>query len=263
MAETVDSLHLPRILCLHGGGTNARVFKIQCRAIESALADKYRFAYAEAPYECPAEGDVESVYEGYGPFKRWLRWDEDHDKWDDATMAGHIEGNIKTAMDADDELGATGTWVGILGFSQGARVAASLLLKQQVRAERLGKDKAGSTWKFGVFLAGRAPLVSLDPEVFQSSMLSDPSQIGLSGEPDPEDVESEEHVIRLHTVHMQGRYDPTLDLQQDLLETYCDPDAVRVLEWDAGHRLPVKPADVEPLVDYILDISEESGALAE
>jgi pimeloyl-ACP methyl ester carboxylesterase len=258
MANTEHNLHLPRILCLHGGGTNARIFKAQCRVIERSLKAHFRLAYAEAPYVCQPGPDVVSVYAEYGPFKRWLRWLPEHKELDNETTTRDIERNIQSAMDEDDRQGATGPWVGLLGFSQGAKLAASLLFKHQKRQEKFGADKAGSTWRFAVVMAGRAPLVSFDPETFTSSMLGDPSQIGLSGPPDLMEAASEGHILKLPTIHVHGLYDPSLQLHRDLLEDYCDGDSVRVLEWEGGHRVPLKATDVNPLVDYILEIAEET-----
>lgn len=261
MASKEGDLQLPRILCLHGGGTNARIFKAQCRVIERTLKPHFRFAYAEAPYECEPGPDVVSVYADYGPFKRWLRWLPEHKELDDGTTREDIMRNIQAAMDADDKLGASGPWVGLLGFSQGAKLAASLLFQHQKRAEKFGEAKAGSTWKFAVLLAGRAPLVCLDPDTFSSTMLNSPSQIGLSGPPDLMDAASEDHLLSLPSIHVHGLYDPGLDLHRDLLENYCDGDTVRVLEWEGGHRVPLKGTDVNPLVEYILEIAEDTGAL--
>lgn len=261
MAAKEDNLHLPRILCLHGGGTNARIFKAQCRVLARELKPHFRLAYAEAPYECEPGPDVVSVYAEYGPFKRWLRWLPEHQEIDDETTKDDIMRNLYAAMDADDKLGADGPWVGLLGFSQGAKLAASLLFRHQKRVEKFGEGKADSTWKFAVLMAGRAPLVSLDPDTFKSTMLSRPSQIGLSGLADLMDAASEDHLLTLPSIHVHGLYDPGLDLHRDLLENYCDGDTVRVLEWDGGHRVPLKATDVNPLVEYILEIADETGAL--
>lgn len=65
------TLHRPRILCLHGGGTNAHIFRAQCRSLSYALAPHFRLAYAEAPFLSDPGPDVASVYADCGPFKRW------------------------------------------------------------------------------------------------------------------------------------------------------------------------------------------------
>lgn len=256
-----STLHLPRILCLHGGGTNARIFRMQCRVLSRMLEPYFRFVYAEAPFESPAGPDVLSVYADYGPFKRWLRWLPDHPEVEDHAAIADIDAQLKDAMAADDRAGAKGPWVGLLGFSQGAKLSASLLFRQQIRAAKLGRAKAGSDWKFAVLMAGRAPIVNLEPSLFASSMLSAPSQIGLSDRPDLVEMMKGEHVLKIPTIHVHGLKDPGLHLHRELLEDYCDPDTTRLIEWNGEHRVPLKGTDVQPLIDQILDVARETGAL--
>ncbi|OGM39934.1 monooxygenase [Aspergillus bombycis] len=132
IAPTNDStLQLPRILCLHGGGTNARIFRMQCRVLERMLRPHFRLVFAEAPLPARPGPDVTSVYKDYGPFKAWLRVRPE----DPAQAAGDIvraiEDSLGAARRADDRQGATGDWVGLLGFSQGAHLAAGILATQQ------------------------------------------------------------------------------------------------------------------------------------
>ncbi|KAI2616781.1 serine hydrolase FSH [Hypoxylon sp. NC1633] len=256
-----STLHLPRILCLHGGGTNARIFKAQCRVLSRMLEPYFRLAYAEAPYESTAGPDVLSVYAEHGPFKRWLRWIPEQAEVDDETAIADINASLKDAMDADDRAGATGPWVALLGFSQGAKLAASLLFKQQVRTAKLGRAQAGSDWKFAVLMAGRAPIVNLDPDVFKSSMLGLPSQIELRTTPDLMEMMSGNHILRLPTIHVHGLLDPGLNLHRDLLEEYCDPNTAKLLEWDGDHRVPLKGTDVQPLVNEIINVARDTRAL--
>ncbi|KAI1086321.1 serine hydrolase FSH [Rostrohypoxylon terebratum] len=262
MAQQEDAtLELPRILCLHGGGTNARIFKMQCRVLSRSLASYFRFVYAEAPFESSAGPDVLSVYAEYGPFKRWLRWLPGQPEVEDDTAIEAIDAQLKQAMDEDDRAGATGPWVGLLGFSQGAKLSASLLFRQQVRAEKLGASQAGSDWKFAVLMAGRAPIVNLAPDVFQSSMLHHPSQIGLMGGPDLMDIMKGEHILKIPTIHVHGLSDPGLHLHRELYDEYCDRTTTRLYEWDGNHRVLLKLTDVNPLVEEILDVAKETGAL--
>nr|UPX44676.1 hypothetical protein FAC6B23_10 [Penicillium fuscum]UXX61833.1 hypothetical protein FAC4N16_06 [Penicillium fuscum] len=246
-----NTLHLPRILCLHGGGTNTRIFKTQCRVVSRKLEPYFRLAYAEAPFDSGPGPDVVSVYADWGPFKRWF---PEHGVEDRAAIEA-IDNSIKTAMIEDERSGATGPWVGLLGFSQGAKLAASLMFRQQVRAEKLGRAKAGSDWKFAVLMAGRAPIV------FSSSMLSSPSQIELSGPPDLSDIMGEEHVLKLPTIHVHGLADPGLHSHRELLDNYCSFHSARVVEWNGAHRVPLKSANVNPLIEEILDLAKEIGAL--
>ncbi|KAI0096771.1 serine hydrolase FSH [Nemania sp. FL0031] len=272
MAGPDATLHLPRILCLHGGGTNARIFRAQCRVLSRFLEPHFRLAYAEAPYASAPGPDVVSVYAGDGPFKRWLRWLPTHEALDSAVAVRDIDRSITEAIEADDAEGADGPWVGLLGFSQGAKLAASLLFREQQRAARRGSGsgvKMGRTgddgvyegWKFAVVLAGRAPMVNLEPGVFKSSLLSDPSDIGLAGTPDLMEMAVGKHILRLPSIHVHGLTDPGLHLHQELLEQYTDPECARLVQWDGGHRVVLKGTDVQPVVDAILAVAKETGVL--
>jgi predicted esterase len=255
------TLHLPRILCLHGGGSNARIFRAQCRVLIGQLKSKFRFCFADAPFFSQPGPDVVSVYKDYAPFRRWLRWQPGHPEIDAKTAVKEIENSLDAAMKEDDGKGATGEWVALLGFSQGAKMGASLLFRQQVRAEKLGKHRAGSNYRFAVLLAGRGPLVSLDPELVMTPALALASQIGFSGFPNGQTLEKKEHVLRLPTIHVHGMRDQGLDLHRHLLEQYCQVGSTRLLEWDGDHRVPIRSKDVAAIVEQILDVARETGVL--
>ncbi|KAI1151944.1 serine hydrolase FSH [Nemania diffusa] len=270
MAGQDTTLHLPRILCLHGGGTNARIFRAQCRVVSRLLEPHFRLVYAEAPYASSPGPDVVAVYAGDGPFKRWLRWLPTHEALEPQAAVRAIDDAIREAMDVDDAEGADGPWAGLLGFSQGAKLAASLLFREQQRAARrgtgrakqgLGDDGVYDGWKFAVVLAGRAPLVNLEPGVFASSLLSDPAEIGLAGTADLMEMASERHVLRLPSIHVHGLTDPGLHLHQELFEQYTDPECTRLVQWDGGHRVVLKGTDVQPVVDAIIAVAKETGVL--
>lgn len=66
--------------------------------------------------------------------------------------------------------------------------------------------------------------------------------------------------MRLPTVHVHGLKDPGLDLHRALLDDYCSEEATLV-EWDGGHRVPIKTKDVLPVVHAILDVAQATGVL--
>ncbi|KID60953.1 citrinin biosynthesis oxydoreductase CtnB, partial [Metarhizium brunneum ARSEF 3297] len=72
-----DTLSLPRILCLHGGGVNGTVFRLQCRAIIAQLGHRFRFVFMDAPYTSRPHRDIVTVYGDFAPFYRWLAWSQD------------------------------------------------------------------------------------------------------------------------------------------------------------------------------------------
>ena len=204
------------------------------------------------------------VYKDYSPFLRWLRWLPEHGEIEAKTAVQEIDYQLQQAMDEDDAKGATGEWVGLLGFSQGAKLAASLLLMQQKRAELLGADKAGSGFRFGVIMAGRAPPVSLDPELLMSPVLVDASQVAVESTNYLEGatVENQDHILRLPTIHVHGLRDQGLHLHKRLLE-YCEKGSTRLVEWDGDHRIPFKTTDAAAVVAQMLEIGRETGVLKE
>lgn len=155
-------------------------------------------------------------------------------------------------MIEDDAKGATGEWVGILGFSQGAKVAGSLLLRQQERSCRV-------RFRFAVLIAGRGPLVSLKPDGRVGPGLSDAGQI--MGASSPWKGRRGEHVLRLPTIHVHGIRDPGLEHHRQLLEQHSEEGSARLVEWDGGHRVPIKKKDVAAVVDEIRNVAREMMVL--
>ncbi|KAL7899823.1 serine hydrolase FSH [Trichoderma sp. SZMC 28014] len=251
-----STIHLPRILCLHGGGTNARIFHAQCRNIRAALQNDFRLVFAEAAFSSSAGPDVLSVYKDWGPFKRWLRWLPSHPNLGPDEIINQLDQSLQDAMVVDDMRGATGQWVGLLGFSQGAKVSASLLYRQQMQEKMYGRGNASTDFKFGVIIAGRAPLVCLDPDGEPDAYLPDASQITDVKGPKRPALHNGGNMLRIPTLHVHGTKDPGLDLHQQLYEDFCEPDSRRLVVWDGDHRLPLKKNDVGMVVHEIQELAK-------
>ncbi|WPG98041.1 Hypothetical protein R9X50_00082500 [Acrodontium crateriforme] len=245
-----DTLHLPRILCLHGGGVNAEIFRAQARALIRGLPD-FRLVFADGPFFCSAGPGIVPVYEDCGPFRRWLRWLPEHAEIDDDTAIEEIMYSLESCKRKDE---GTGPWVGLMGFSQGAILSASLLYDQQIRLERDGK--ADTDYKFGVLLAGRAPLVSFS-EYSRSPACLRPgtSSAGFSFDG------ASPHVSRVPTLHVHGLVDDGLHLHRKLLKQYHDPTTSTLIEWEGDHRVPIKKVDVDRITREIYRIAREQGIL--
>ncbi|KAJ3547694.1 hypothetical protein NM208_g1380 [Fusarium decemcellulare] len=253
-----QSLHLPRLLCLHGGGTNALIFKAQCRSIRAQLGNLFRFVFVDAPYLSHAGPDVESVYAEWIPFRSWRRpgytfGDSLHFSYTDKEEVDKIDECLATAMKIDDEAGATGDWAGLLGFSQGANIAASLLRRQQTWKKHEANLVADSwptsslfvaNFRFAVLLAGCGPLLWMRPDVL-----------------DCDELEREKHEhLHLPTVHVHGLRDSRIAMHKELLK-YCQADSARVLEWDGEHRVPIKSTDVAALANKIINVASKTGVM--
>ncbi|KAF2187108.1 hypothetical protein K469DRAFT_686311 [Zopfia rhizophila CBS 207.26] len=267
--ETVpDSKYLPRLLCLHGGGVNASIFKAQSRSLIRHLQHSFRLVWAEGPFLCDPHSDVIYVYGSYGPFRRWLRWLPEHSAIDAESCIEEIGYAIRTAMEDDDRAGGRGDWVGLVGFSQGAKLSASLLLEQQAREQKAqseGKKDIGVgptgipnlNWRFGILLAGRAPLSNLNPELQKSRALVSTADIS-EGFEFVEEVD-EEAILRIPTVHVHGMADPGLHLHRKLLDEYCEKGSTTLVEWEGAHRIVLKKNDVDRVVSAVYDVAEKTG----
>ncbi|APA09954.1 hypothetical protein SS1G_05789 [Sclerotinia sclerotiorum 1980 UF-70] len=260
---TLGDLHLPRILCLHGGGVNAEAFRLQCRGLFRALNGTFRLVFPDAPYLSPADPGVLPTYAHLQPFRRWLRWRPEQPNPGPDVICDDLDMILREAMDGDDALGATGEWVAIMGFSQGAKLAASLLLRQQLRAEKLGKANAGSDFKFAILLAGRAPLVALDPLLTDSLALADADELttGAFAQVTGSFLQGSDHVLTLPTLHVHGLKDPGIVNHRRLLKDFCKAGTTRLVEWDGDHRVVLRAADVAVVSNEILMMSKQTGAI--
>jgi predicted esterase len=259
-SSTDPNLQLPRILCLHGGGVNAEVFRMQARSIVHNLKSTFRLVFADGPFLCDAGPGIIPVYADHGPFRRWLRWLPEHPPVDAEAAVDEIWWQLRDAMEADDRLGATGEWVGLLGFSQGAKLSASLLFEQQVRNEMgIEPPEKRPRWRFGILLAGRAPLASFLKETNSNKALVTAAELSEGFE--FLEAKDDSHILKVPTVHVHGLADPGLHLHQRLLNQYCDPSTTTLVEWDGGHRVPIKTSDVQKVVAATLDVAKRTGAI--
>lgn len=240
-----DPLQLPRILCLHGGGSNARIFKAQCRVLERVLQTRFRLCYAEGPFSSHPGPDVTLVYKDFGDFRTWIRWQSDNTpKADNRSVVAPIVASLSAAMAHDTAQGATGEWVGLMGFSQGAKICASILLAQQTSTLRF-YDNGEVDFRFGVLLAGRGPLLSMK----------------MKNRALPQDLETYpiQPLIQIPTLHVHGLRDPGLEYHQDLLKECFDPSYTRLVEWDGEHRVPIKTKDVATVTGAIFAMAFDVG----
>jgi pimeloyl-ACP methyl ester carboxylesterase len=242
------ALRCPRIICLHGGGSNSRIFRISCRVLESQLKNEARFVYADGPFFSSKGPLIPSVFADWGPFRTWLPPALGvgpgkgqgveciyEDPTDASLVVEKIEQSLKTAMEEDDRSGGTGPWVGLLGFSQGAKVAASLLLKQQYK---FGRSTLLPFFSFGVLIAGPAPFVWLDP------MAVHPLPRNPLAAP----------LLRIPTVHVYGTHDSLISSPDEWLSKSCSLDSREIFLWDGDHFVPTSTEDVVAVVESIAEL---------
>ena len=244
MAESSD--HLPRLLCLHGGGTSAMIFKIQTRRLQWALRSTFKFVFADGPFESGPGPGVLPAFADCEPFFRWLNPDSQFPEQDQRRVRQMLRKIIK-----DDG----GNFVGVLGFSQGARLTAGLLADQEERNAWEGIP----IWKFGVMLCGSFPPLSLS---LARTPTTKPSQgideHGETREPD------EDEIIHIPSVLVRGTLDPHGEKGRRLVR-YFDQETAIAMAFKMGHHLPgaagdttSDKGDTQKIVDAILKVYADS-----
>lgn len=244
----------PRILCLHGGGASAQIFEAQMRYISKYLQNHFRFVFVDAPWVSEKHPALKPAYPHMDPCYRWARWLEEQPPLDDATAASEVEEALMTAM-ADDE--GTGDWVGLLGFSQGAKMAFSILQENQLRSRKNGtlKGFAGVDWQFGIIMAGRGPPFCLSSLSRRQKGYSSFTQLPYHLDDSIYHTPFSDK-LQTPTLHIHGLRDEGLEAHRELLAFYTASDCARLIEWDGGHRLPIKSEDVRRVAEAIKDLTK-------
>lgn len=252
IASGPETIHKPRILCLHGG-ISAKIFRLQARRLISTLAPHFRLVFADGPYASEMHADLKPVYGqiGKGTCRRWSRWLPHHQTSDHETAITDIEHSLRMAMKMDP---GTGGWVALMGLSQGAKLAIIILLENQFR-EQEGphlEGSAGVFWKFGVILAGRALPYALSQKMLGNLYFDPPGEHPFLNV----DTVHFPDQLQTPTLHAHGLRDQGLEMHQQLLHCFMSREGALLIEWDEGHRVPIKTCDVNAVTNGILTVAK-------
>ena len=226
----------PRVLMLHGGGTSATIFTIQTRKVIWSLKKYFDFQFLDAPWESPPGPGVLPTFADAGPYYRWARWYESED-------GDLLKQRLRSKL---QEPG--GTWVGLLGFSQGGRLAAGLLWDQE--RGKLDDFLPGLDFKFGVFVGASYPVLHLSHGPKGSFNERD------SKEYDPKYL----HSIHVPSVHVQGQQDHVLPAAKLMAQCF-DPNMAKILTPNIPHQMPLEEDENKALCDAILEAYREGGGV--
>jgi predicted esterase len=169
------------------------------------------------------------VFAPCAPFYRWVSrkfvvGESDVEETPESEVR-EVDRVISEVMERE---GGREKFVGVMGFSQGARLVPGLLLRQKVEEQSHGT----SNWhfKFGIMIGGPFPPISLTPS------------------PSTSDYE----LLRdIPTVHAWGREDHVKPGCVDLYRV-CDGDECFQMEFEGGHHLPLKDVEAKDLCDLVL-----------
>ncbi|KAF2119259.1 serine hydrolase-domain-containing protein [Lophiotrema nucula] len=126
-----------RILCLHGMGSNAAIFAQQTSSFRSLLATDHEMVFLEAPNHCEPSPEVSGFYPA--PYLCWY----------DTPTTEKVAAAHKFVLNYIER---RGPFDGVIGFSQGAALAASILLHHQ-----LSKPTIPPPFSFAIFFGSPIP----------------------------------------------------------------------------------------------------------
>jgi len=131
-----------KILCLHGQGTSAQIFKSQTVALRNKLPKTYTFDFLDAPFHCAPAPGIKVLFES-GTYTWWPK-----------PTINAIRGAHEYMLDHID---ANGPYDVVMGFSQGCSLIGSYLLyhARETPSEPL-------PFKAAVFVCGGLPLQVLE-----------------------------------------------------------------------------------------------------
>lgn len=228
-----DNSHLPRILCLHGGGTSKLIFSFQTRKLISALQSDFRLVFVDAPLDSGPGPGVVPIFETAGPFHQWIAESEEEEEL--------VRSTLQRELKRED--GAP--FVGVLGFSQGTRIATGLLQEQELT------QAVAPHLCFGVLINGSYPPMR------QSSNPSTILPRFTESAPGPW-IHEHEACVHLPSVHVHGRSDNFLERSRLLARCY-DPNTATIMEFDNGHHLPTSDEDTQKIAAEIVRIYQQES----
>ncbi|KAB8258821.1 serine hydrolase FSH [Aspergillus pseudonomiae] len=297
----------PTILCFHGAGTNGLIFRLQARGLVRSLAPHFHFEFLDAPFEaaCPGPG-VGPVFQDLAPFRRWHcdgsavdQFDlagaevvrerrvvrrlvrdalsppppqrEEQEKGQEGQRLGYTPKSESGPGVAVAAGGGRGRVVGVLGFSQGTRVATGVCLDAEL----------GASVQFAVLIAGTCPALMLTDYVdaggddggdgcpadcsADSPVSPSPSPPSASSSTSEltEEVESPKDCIAIPSVHVQGLRDPWLADSKRLLRTCYKAERAVVVEFAGAHQVPTALGDVKRVAAAVLEVWKGVGSREE
>lgn len=126
-----------KVLCLHGMGTNGAIFEAQTASFRSFLPPHFTFDFLDAEHDSPAAEGIGEVYPA--PYLCWYP----------VPTRGSVTDAHEFVWDVIRE---DGPFDAVMGFSQGAALAASVLLHHQISF-----PQEPPPFRLAIFICGSLP----------------------------------------------------------------------------------------------------------
>jgi len=248
-----------RVLCLHGKGTSGEIFSAQTVSFRQLMGDDihFDFHFVDGPLDSSSAPGIDIFY---GP-PYYAFWE------------GENVTEIQAAREwLADLIAKSGPYDGVMMFSQGCMLGASMLLRHQIQTPHQPPP-----FKFAIFICGGAPLremeslgYSIAPNVWErdrssrsalqhkaalSTILSQGSarwtevDTSITAE-DLADEITGPYLIKIPSVHIYGRKDPRYYAGMQLSNLF-DKQTQRTYDHQGGHEIPRSEAVCRKIVDLV------------
>ncbi|KAJ5733816.1 hypothetical protein N7493_002602 [Penicillium malachiteum] len=195
-----------RFLCCHGMGTNTQILKTQLTALRNELGDSHTYDFVEGTIPSSLAPELVGIFPEEGNYFDYF----EHDS---------VESINKALDDFGRFLEVEGPYDGVIGFSIGALLASTFLIREKAR-----NPTKPLPFKCAIFLCAAA---ALDPTALARGEITLLKPIPTSS-----------FLLELPTAHIWGRNDTLWADRSELLSSLCDPQESSIFLHDEGHAIP-------------------------
>lgn len=191
-------------LLLHGVGTSSPILETQSAPLRHELSDQHLYTSVEGTISCPPAPGIADILPSTTGY--WAYFDP------------AIPSTFTTALSQlQTFIEQEGPFDGVMGFSHGAQLAASLLV-HQARVDPAGKR----AWRCAVFLSGGIPYEVVEGECRHVKL--------KEGE--------DRGVIDIPTANIWGKNDMLYPGEAEELSRMCRDTLKEVYVHNGGHEVP-------------------------
>lgn len=201
------------LIALHGFTQNGSQFRAHLTPLIERLPAHVVVEVPHAPHTCSEAGVTRLEQMMASP-----RLPPPHLAWWDATDDGHHYRGWETSLELIRGLAQSAGSLGLIGFSQGAILAAALTA--------LAEDRAFPALRFVVLVAGRKPRA----EIFQPLFARE---------------------LATSSLHVWGERDAFGNTQSAQLVQNFSAETREVVKWPGPHVLPTHGPGADAIVDFV------------
>jgi predicted esterase len=201
------------LLGLHGYSLNGTLYRSHLQPLLERLPSSVTLEFPDGPHVC-AEASVARLYAALGT----PRLPPPHHSWWDASEDGRVYHDWDKSLALLRNIAEQSAGLGVIGFSQGAMVAAVLA--------GLASRGEFPNLRYVVIIAGRTPRAETLRPLFEQK-------------------------LNLPSLHVWGERDPIATPAGAELAEHFDPAQREVWVWPGSHRVPTRGAAADKIVAFV------------